>query len=103
MQKLQVTNGVIKKYYIVGVKRIIYLFFWIAFVCNISIYLCQNLERVVFQQTVTFSTFIVFTHHDCLILVNVHLMTRSAAQNIKVTVGPIPKIDNDRHVNTVKI
>lgn len=35
MQKLQVTNGVIKKYYIVGVKRIIYLFFGISFVCNI--------------------------------------------------------------------
>lgn len=35
MQKLQVTNGVTKKYYIVGVKRIIYLFFWISFVCNI--------------------------------------------------------------------
>lgn len=85
MQKLQVTNGVIKKYYIVGVKRIIYLFFG-SHLFAINSYICQNFERVKFQQTVTLSTISFFTHYDCLILVKVHLMTRSAAQNIKVTV-----------------
>lgn len=103
MQKLQVTNGVIKKYYIVGVKRIIYLFFGISFVCNIIPIYVKILREYNFNKTVALSTFIVFTHYDCLILVNVHLMTRSAAQNIKVTVWPITKFDNDRHVKTVKI
>lgn len=98
MQKLQVTNGVIKKYYIVGITDNLLIFLDLIFL-QYNSYICQNFERVSFQQTIALSTFIVFTHYDCLILVNVHLMTRSAAQNVL----PITKFDNDRHVKTVKI
>lgn len=45
MQKLQVTNGVIKKYYIVGITDNLLIFLDLIFL-QYNSYICQNFERV---------------------------------------------------------
>lgn len=47
-------NGVIKKYYIVGGKWIIFLFFWILFVCNIIFIYVKILREYNFNELLYF-------------------------------------------------